>query len=112
MLAESPPSTEKNEAFFARGTLCWIWPEVKVPTVLGADLDRGFLLLEDLGDQLLWPALNTVSVDNYYTLAFDVLSKMAAVKTSGTGLDPYNRSLLGEELGRFQQWFVMGLLGI
>jgi aminoglycoside/choline kinase family phosphotransferase len=36
---------------------------------------------------------------------------MAAVKTSAAGLDPYDRSLLGEELGRFQQWFVQGLLG-
>lgn len=110
VLVESPPSTEKNEAFLRVDALLDI-AGVKVPAVLGADLDRGFLLLEDLGDQLLWPALNTVSVDNYYTLAFDVLSKMAAVKTSDTGLDPYDRSLLGEELGRFQQWFVQGLLG-
>ena len=110
VLVESPPSTEKNEAFLHVDALLDI-AGVKVPAVLGADLDRGFLLLEDLGDQLLWPALNTVSVDNYYNLAFDVLAKMAAVKTSAAGLDPYDRSLLGEELGRFQQWFVQGLLG-
>jgi hypothetical protein len=84
---------------------------VKVPAILGVDLDRGFLLLEDLGDQLLWPALNTDSVDRYYTLAFDVLVKMAAVETSDAGLGSYDNALLGEELGRFQRWFVEGLLG-
>jgi len=110
VLAESPPSTEKNEAFLRVDALL-DRAAVKVPSVLGADLDRGFLLLEDLGDQLLWPALNTVSVDNYYTLAFDVLAKMAAVNTDNTGLAPYDRTLLGEELSRFQQWFVHELLG-
>jgi aminoglycoside/choline kinase family phosphotransferase len=110
VLAESPPSTEKNEAFLRVDALL-DRAAVKVPAVLGADLDRGFLLLEDLGDQLLWSALNTVSVDNYYTLAFDVLAKMAVVNTDNTGLASYDRTLLGEELSRFQRWFVHELLG-
>ncbi|MDG2045606.1 MAG: phosphotransferase [Halioglobus sp.] len=110
VLAESPPSTEKNEAFLQIGAVL-DKAGVKVPAVLGVDLNRGFLLLEDLGDQQLWPALNNASADSYYDLAFDVLAKMAAVKAIDADLVPYDRSLLGEELSRFQQWFVRGLLG-
>ena len=110
VLAESPPATEKNAAFLQVDAVL-DKAGVKVPAVLGADLDRGFLLLEDLGDQLLWSALNTASVDSYYNQAFDVLAKMAAVKAIDADLDPYDHALLGEELSRFQQWFVQGLLG-
>lgn len=110
VLADSPPSTEKNEDFLHVGALLH-QAGIKVPAVLGADLGRGFLLLEDLGDNVLWPALNAVSVDGHYRLAFDVLAKMAAVETSATGLASYNGALLSEELSRFPQWFVQGLLG-
>ena len=110
VLADSPPSTEKNEDFLHVDALLHE-AGIKVPAVLGADLDRGFLLLEDLGDKVLWSALNAVSVDGYYNLAFDVLTKMSAVETSAAGLASYNRALLSEELSRFPQWFVQGLLG-
>ncbi len=58
--------------------------------MLGVDLERGFLLLEDLGDRLLLPALNPASVDGHYHRAFEVLAKMAAVDSSRTGLGEYD----------------------
>ena len=110
VLVEAPPATEKNEAFLAvRALLAEIG--VRVPALLGADLDRGYLLLEDLGDRLLLPVLDAVSVDGYYLRAFEVLTKMASVETDQTALGDYDEVLLAEELGRFQQWFVEGLLG-
>jgi N-acetylmuramate 1-kinase len=110
VVVEAPPATEKNEAFLQVRALL-ADAGVKVPALLGADLERGFLLLEDLGDRLLLPALNAASVDGYYRRAFEVLAKMAAVDSSRTGLGEYDRPLLREELGRFQEWFVQGLLG-
>lgn len=110
VVVEAPPATEKNEAFLHVGALLDA-AGVKVPAVLGVDLERGFLLLEDLGDRVLLPALDARSVDDHYRRAFDVLVKMAAVKVESTGLGQYDRALLGEELGRFQEWFVQGLLG-
>jgi aminoglycoside/choline kinase family phosphotransferase len=110
VLVEAPPATEKNEAFLAvRAVLADAG--IRVPALLGADLDRGFLLLEDLGDELLLPLLNAASADGYYRRAFTVLDKMASIETDCTGLGDYNRELLAEELGRFRQWFVEGLLG-
>ena len=75
-MVEAPPATEKNEAFLRVGALL-ADAGVKVPALLGVDLARGFLLLEDLGDLLLLPALNPASVDGHYRRAFEVLAKMA-----------------------------------
>lgn len=110
VLVEAPPATEKNEAFVRVAALL-ASAGVTVPAVLGVDYQRGFLLLEDLGDCLLLPQLDADSVDARYRQAFGVLSKMAAVNTARAGLADYDRALLGEELGRFPQWFVQGLLG-
>jgi aminoglycoside/choline kinase family phosphotransferase len=110
VLAEAPPATEKNAAFVRIGALLCD-AGVKVPAVLGVDYDRGFLLLEDLGDRLLLPLLDADSVDIQYRQAFTVLARMAAVDTVSTGLGDYDRALLREELGRFQEWFVERLLG-
>jgi aminoglycoside/choline kinase family phosphotransferase len=110
VVAHAPPATEKNEAFLRVAKLL-ADASIKVPAILDADLDRGFLLLEDLGDRLLLQALDGASTDAHYRRAFDVLAKMAAIETRHAGLGDYDRSLLGEELGRFGEWFVQGLLG-
>ena len=110
VLAEAPPATEKNEAFVSVAELLRA-AGIKVPAVLGADFQRGFLLLEDLGDQVLLPLLDNHTASGYYQQAFDVLVLMAQVKTADAGLGRYDRALLGEELGRFQAWFVHELLG-
>jgi N-acetylmuramate 1-kinase len=110
VLAEAPPATEKNEAFVSVAVLLRD-AGVKVPAVLGVDLQRGFLLLEDLGDQVLLPLLRSDTASGYYQQAFEVLALMAAVKAPDAGLDSYDRALLSEELGRFQAWFVQELLG-
>ena len=110
VLVEAPPATEKNEAFVSVAGLLG-GAGVKVPAVLAVDFERGYLLLEDLGDQLLLPLLDTGSVDALYAQAFDVLAQMAAVDVVRSGLGDYDGVLLTEELGRFQAWFVQALLG-
>ena len=109
ILAEAPPATEKNEAFLAVRKLL-AHAGVRVPQVYGADLNRGFLLLEDLGDEMLLPLLHEDSVDGYYGSAFAVLQRMAAKQCAELG--DYDRPLLLEELSRFPAWFVEKLLGL
>lgn len=110
VLAHAPPATEKNEAFLRVAKLLAA-AGIPVPTVLDADLDRGFLLLEDLGDELLLPALDSLSAYAHYRRAFAVLALMAAINTRDASLGDYNAALLGEELGSFSEWFVAQLLG-
>jgi aminoglycoside/choline kinase family phosphotransferase len=114
ILVNSPPATEKNDAFLAVRSIL-AEAGVRVPAVIAADLGRGYMLLEDLGDKLLLSALNNDSVNALYQSAFDVLLQIASLdeKTLESGekaLNSYDDSLLSEELGRFSEWFVCGLL--
>ena len=47
----APPQTEKNSEFLAVQE-CLNSAGVRVPALMAADLERGYLLLEDLGDLL------------------------------------------------------------
>ncbi|MEH6582594.1 MAG: phosphotransferase [Halioglobus sp.] len=110
IVAESPPSTEKNAEFVSvqhRLSLAG----VRVPALYAADLERGFLLLEDLGDTMLLSALDSDSVDVHYRRAFELLRKMADRGVIDETMPTYDRALLSEELSRFDEWFVEGLLG-
>ena len=109
IVAEAPPETEKNEAFLAvRDVLAGLG--VRVPEVLAADLQRGYLLLEDLGDQVLLPLLNADTVDDHYAQARGILLLMADAQDATKGLPGCDRALLAEELSRFGLWFVEALL--
>lgn len=110
IVVHAPPATEKNDAFLAVRELLQR-AGVKVPALHAVDLARGFLLLEDLGDQLLLAALDAHTVDHHYHRAFDLLRRVAELEVSDLDLPAYDRDLLEEELSRFCQWFVQGLLG-
>jgi len=109
IVAEAPPATENNRAFLQVRELLAA-AEVRVPALYAADLDRGFLLLEDLGDRLLLPALDSQTSDRHYHRALDILQQMASVDASVLPLPAYDATLLEEELGRFPEWFARALL--
>lgn len=110
VLVSAPPATEKNREFLAVRKLL-AEAGVRVPELYAADLERGYLLLEDLGDRLMLPELAVATADASYQLATGVLLRMAAIETQDLQLPPYNEDLLTEELGRFPTWFVQTLLG-
>ena len=110
VVAEAPPATEKNPEFLAVRQLL-ADAGVRVPALLAADLERGYLLLEDLGDRLLLPALTDQTVDGYYQQCFSVLHCLARVGRAGQALPTYDEALLREELSRFPEWFAGELLG-
>ncbi len=106
---EAPPASEKNVEFMAvRGML--EQAGMTVPALYGSDLDRGFLLLGDLGDRLLLDELTADTVDTSYHQAFDVLLTMGAVNPKDAHWPAYDDALFSEELSRFPQWFVEALL--
>ena len=110
VVAHAPPETENNGAFLAVRDLLAA-SDVRVPALYGVDMDRGYLLLEDLGDRLLLPALDKETAEAHYTRAFDVLLQLSAVDTTRAGLRAYDAEILNEELGRFPEWFAAQLLG-
>ena len=80
---------------------------LSAPRVLEADLERGFLLLTDLGRDpyLLRLEADPQSSDNLYSDAIDAL---LALQDRGAGfrdqLPPYDEELLRFELSLFREW--------
>ena len=107
--ADAPPQTEKNAAFLSvREQLAG--GGLPVPELIAADLDRGFLLLEDFGDRHLQDWLEAEGPDEDYRGALSLLHKIQAVAPEG--LPSYDRALLGEEYSRFYEWFCLAFIGL
>ena len=75
------------------------------PKILHFDLEQGYGLLEDLGDQLYRDLLTPTNADELLPGLFDVLTRMAA-HTDATGLPPYDHALLQTELDLFPDWYL------
>ncbi|WOJ92984.1 phosphotransferase [Congregibacter variabilis] len=111
ILCDAPPQTEKNAEFVAlAGALADAG--LRVPAVLQADLEQGFLALEDLGDQTLLPLLTAQTVDGYYSDALGMLQDLALADAANFSLLPYDRAHLCREMALFPEWFCQGLLGL
>ena len=88
-----------------------------VPEVLAQDLERGFLLLSDLGVTVYLTALLTPSPQPaaqdagiLYADATDALVRIQSASRPGQ-LPPYDRALLQRELDLFPDWYVAKHLG-
>ena len=75
------------------------------PEIIQQDLSQGFLLLEDLGDNLYANALNEQTVDRLYG---DALSALMVMQTCiiADDLPHYNKALLSQELALFSDWYL------
>ncbi|MCY1347853.1 N-acetylmuramate/N-acetylglucosamine kinase [compost metagenome] len=84
---------------------------VHVPRILAADLERGFLLLDDLGRQTY---LEVIDADNADALFADALQALLALQRLplDAGLPHYDEALLRRELQLFPDWYLKHHLGI
>lgn len=79
-----------------------------VPQVIACDLERGFVLLEDLGTRLYLDALREASdaqADALMREAIEALVKLQSHADAST-LAPYDEALLTRELELFPTWCV------
>ncbi len=105
--ALSPPASEKNPEFLRVQSLLAAHG-VPVPVIHAHDMQRGFFLLQDLGDATLLGKLQGSGGVRQYEHAFALLLQLARVPpTVGSN---YDRALLTEEFSRFPRWFLQGLL--
>jgi aminoglycoside/choline kinase family phosphotransferase len=82
-----------------------------VPHIFAEELERGFLLLSDLGNRLYLDALNDQTAGRLYG---DALGALAVIQACGPReeLPPYDRAKLLEEMELFREWLVGEQLGI
>ncbi|MBK7742517.1 MAG: phosphotransferase [Betaproteobacteria bacterium] len=83
---------------------------VHAPRVFAADLERGFLLLSDLGERTYLGALDEASAPALYADAIDALILWQRATRDGE-LPPYDEALLARELALFPDWYVARHLG-
>jgi N-acetylmuramate 1-kinase len=77
-----------------------------VPEVLAQDLERGFLLLSDLGSTTYLDALNdTADADMLYRAALDTVIVIQQASRPSV-LPVYDRVLLKRELDLFPDWYI------
>jgi aminoglycoside/choline kinase family phosphotransferase len=89
---------------------------LNAPRVLAEDLDRGFLLLTDLGRETFLAAMQSPAcvdtrVDALYRDAIGALVRWQAASRPGV-LPPYDEALLRRELALFPDWYVARHLGV
>ena len=87
---------------------------VNVPRVVARDLDRGFLLMTDLGSSQYLDALRAgTDVDTLYRDALEALVRMqACVGVATVSLPAYDGARLRQEMELFPAWFLDRHLGI
>lgn len=109
IVMDAPPPQEdcrpfvKMAEFLARA-------KINVPEILAQDLERGFLVLPDLGRQTY---LDVINADNADALFADALHALLAFQQlpHDTPLPSYDLALLTRELQLFPEWYVRHELG-
>jgi len=107
---DAPPEREDCNPFINVAALMY-GAGVHVPEVIAHDLDRGFLLLSDLGTTTYLKALTDQNADALFSDAIDALIKWQLASREGV-LPPYDEALLTRELELFPDWYMSRHLGV
>ena len=102
---DSPPEKESvvdfvetEKLFRSRG--------LKVPQIYFSDLERGFLLIEDFGDDVLYDVLNKDNAETLYQEALNSLVKIIETpKESIQDLPVFGKEKFAQELEWVTEWF-------
>lgn len=117
MLVDAPPERENNPAFLLAAAE-FRAAGLNTPAILAHDVEQGFMLLEDFGDQLYLPCLSQAQdsadikrVDVLYTHAMNALLALQSDR-SASQLPPYDQTRLHTELSLFDEWFCGRMLSL
>lgn len=111
IVMDAPPDRENARRFIeVAGRLRGLG--LNVPEVLEQNLEQGYLLLTDLGEQMYLQALDAMTVERLYGDALGALVVLqAGIFTDSSFLPEYDAALLGRELEIFREWFLGRHLG-
>jgi aminoglycoside/choline kinase family phosphotransferase len=105
VLMDAPPEHEDSRPFLAVARhLDAIG--FRAPRVLGEDLDRGLILLEDFGDARMREAIEADPARErpIYTRTIDLLADLHAAAPGA--LPPYDMAVYQREAGLFPEWYM------
>ena len=104
LLMDAPVREHKNELFIQIAGLLRD-AGLHAPEILAYNKTEGFMLIEDLGNDLYRELINESSADEIFTEAFVSLQTMA-LQVPTNGLPAYDRNRLVEELELFPAWWL------
>ncbi|HMN64542.1 MAG TPA: phosphotransferase [Burkholderiaceae bacterium] len=107
---DAPPPMEDCRPF-VHAARVFAAAGVSVPTVLAADLERGFLLLDDFGSTTYLSQLASGDADALYRDAIDALLALQAASRPAVFPD-YDRALLERELNLYPDWYLARHRGV
>ena len=85
--------------------------QINVPKIYAQDLERGFLLLNDLGNKTFLDVINSTKADELFKDAIEALLAFQQLPMT-TPLPSYDVALLRRELELFPEWYVRAHLGV
>jgi len=104
VLMDAPPPREDVRPFIGIARRLKA-ADLHAPEVIHANQRHGYLLLEDLGDDLYRDLLDKHTVNLHFPPLLKVLQKMALAVDS-SGLPEYDADLLQTEMNLFPQWYL------
>lgn len=110
LAVDAPPATEDTPQFLAVAKLL-TQQGVRNPRIAAADASQGFLLVEDMGNQLFFHTVQPDNADQLYQQAIKTLLQLQRCQDDTSIIPRYDRALLRRELEIFSEWFVGKLLG-
>ena len=110
IVMDAPPPQEDCAPFVKVAHLL-AEARLNVPQILAADLERGFLLLNDLGRQTYLDVINEGNADALFADAMQALLAFQQLPMI-TPLPSYDDALLRRELQLFPEWYVKRHLGV
>lgn len=85
---------------------------VHTPQIIAMDLELGFLLLSDLGDQLLLNALHAETATAHYQQAMQILFKIQSCPIDDPLLAPFDHAFMMKEMNLCPEWFLNAYLAL
>lgn len=107
VLMDAPPQKGEDVRPFVQVTELLHARGFSAPTIMGADAQNGFLLLEDLGDDLFARAVATVDEGLLYAAGLDLLVALQA-EPAPDDLPPYDAATYLREAQLLTEWYVPG----
>lgn len=104
IVMDAPPPQENCEPFVKIDHLL-ASSGINVPEIYAEDLQRGFLLLSDLGTQTYLDVVNEGNADELFADAIEALLAFQALPMDAP-LPSYDVALLRRELELFPEWYV------
>jgi len=121
VLMDAPPEQGEDVRPFVAVTVWLRRHGLSAPEIRAADLAQGFLLMEDLGDDLYGRMLATAPQreDELYGVAVDLLAELAATPAPAElgpedcrlALPPYDAAVLAREAALAREWWLPAATG-